>query len=83
MTLSQLHNYKILQDTLDAVRNVVSLFLTLGHFLAIAYIAQYVATELAEELGLEDNAYPKEFADWIDIQIAIHYTFTLDLYRYR
>jgi hypothetical protein len=38
---------------------------------------------LVEELGIEDIAYEKEFADWKDVEIAIRHVLLYDDHRYR
>ncbi|KAJ8067038.1 hypothetical protein OCU04_004418 [Sclerotinia nivalis] len=43
----------------------------------------YVATDLAKELGLEDAQYDKECTDWIDIEIMILYLTLQDEHEYR
>jgi hypothetical protein len=44
---------------------------------------QYIYNELSDELKLQDVSYPKEFADWEDVQAMIHHVFVLDLHEYR
>ena len=52
-------------------------------FFFLCLCPQFIRTDLADELGLKDLAYAKEFADWTDVKIMIHYIIALDLHEYK
>ncbi|KAE8441678.1 hypothetical protein EG329_004550 [Mollisiaceae sp. DMI_Dod_QoI] len=45
-------------------------------------VREYIRTELAEELGLQNLEQDKEYADWEDIKIAIRYIIAEDAHVY-
>ncbi|KUJ13178.1 uncharacterized protein LY89DRAFT_737161 [Mollisia scopiformis] len=45
-------------------------------------VREYIRTDVAEELGLQDQEMPKGYADWEDIKIVIRYIIAEDAHVY-